>query len=149
MEGNFNKVFDHCLDILRDNEGLTGEKALRNMSYILTLALIEPRLADHSLDLFDPESVVGLGGVPSEEIEIFKRYSVFSNLANLQEDEQDNMITILNYLWNDVFARHPSTKSIFLEGKKFDILRKTTMVKLVQKIGSMGLNRIRQIYQND
>jgi hypothetical protein len=29
---------------LRDNEGLTGDKALRNMSYFLILKLIEPRL---------------------------------------------------------------------------------------------------------
>ena len=30
-------VFKNCLNILRDNEGLTGEKALRNMSYLLIL----------------------------------------------------------------------------------------------------------------
>ena len=56
------KVFDDCLGILRDNEELTGEKALRNMSYILTLAFIGPRLGDLSLDLFDPGIAVYLGG---------------------------------------------------------------------------------------
>ena len=35
-------VFKNCLNILRDNEGLTGDKALRNMSYLLILKLIEP-----------------------------------------------------------------------------------------------------------
>ena len=30
-------VFKNCLNILRDNEGLTGEKALRNMSHLLIL----------------------------------------------------------------------------------------------------------------
>ena len=34
--------FKNCLDILRDNEGLTGEKALRNLSYLLILKLLEP-----------------------------------------------------------------------------------------------------------
>lgn len=139
MEAEFKKVLDNCLDILRDNEGLTGEKALRNMSYILTLALIEPRLGN-SLNLFDPAEI-DLDDIPPNEILIFKRYSVFSNLVNLTEKEQDNLVTLLNSLWNDVLARHPSTKSIFLEGKKFDIQRKTTMVKLVQKIGSLGLNK--------
>ena len=28
-------VFKSCLNIMRDNEGLTGEKALRNLSYLL------------------------------------------------------------------------------------------------------------------
>ena len=35
-------VFKSCLNILRDNEGLTGEKALRNLSYLLILKLLEP-----------------------------------------------------------------------------------------------------------
>ena len=35
-------VFKNCLNILRDNEGLTGEKALRTMSYLLILKLLEP-----------------------------------------------------------------------------------------------------------
>jgi hypothetical protein len=36
--------FKSCLDILRDGEALTGEKALRNLSYLLILKLIEPRI---------------------------------------------------------------------------------------------------------
>ena len=28
-------TFKNCLNIMRDNEGLTGEKALRNLSYLL------------------------------------------------------------------------------------------------------------------
>lgn len=137
-EGEFKKVLDNCLDTLRDNEGLTGEKALRNISYMLTLALIEPRLGD-SLNLFDA-SEIDLYDIPDDEIDIFKRYSVFSNLVSLREGEQDNLIKVLNCLWADILARHPSTKSIFLAGKQFDIQRKTTMVKLVQKIGTLKVN---------
>ena len=33
-------VFKNCLNILRDNEGLTGEKALRNISYLLILKFL-------------------------------------------------------------------------------------------------------------
>ena len=39
-------VFKSCLTILRDNEGLTGEKALRNMSYLLILKLLEPHFGN-------------------------------------------------------------------------------------------------------
>ncbi len=39
-------VFKYCLNILRDNEGLTGEKALRNLSYLLILKLIEPHFGN-------------------------------------------------------------------------------------------------------
>ena len=40
-KSNLINIFKNCLNILRDNEGLTGEKALRNMSYLLILKLIE------------------------------------------------------------------------------------------------------------
>jgi len=39
-------AFKSCLNILRDNEGLTGEKALRNLSYLLILKLIEPHFEE-------------------------------------------------------------------------------------------------------
>ena len=42
--------FKSCLNILRDNEGLTGEKALRNMSYFLILKLLECRF-DVDIDI--------------------------------------------------------------------------------------------------
>ena len=33
-------LFKNCLNIMRDNEGLTGEKAFRNLSHLLILKLI-------------------------------------------------------------------------------------------------------------
>ena len=39
-------IFKGCLNILRDSEGLTGEKALRNMSYFVILKLIEPHIGN-------------------------------------------------------------------------------------------------------
>lgn len=47
---NYNKIlinmFKNCLDLLRDNEGLTGEKALRNMTYLFILKLLEPHFGN-------------------------------------------------------------------------------------------------------
>ena len=34
-------IFKNCLNILRDNEGLIGEKGLRTLSHLLILKLIE------------------------------------------------------------------------------------------------------------
>ena len=36
-------IFKYCLDVLRDNEHLTGDKALRSMAYLLDLRLLEPQ----------------------------------------------------------------------------------------------------------
>jgi type I restriction-modification system DNA methylase subunit/restriction endonuclease S subunit len=136
MEADFKRVLDNCLDILRDNEGVTGEKALRNMSYLLTLALIEPRLGSE-LDLFDPNQV-DLRQLEPYELETYQKYSKFSNLNRLSEAEQHNFITVLNAMWEDILSQHSATKNIFQRGNKFDIERKTTIVKLVQKIDSLN-----------
>ena len=36
-------IFNYCLDVLRDNEHLTGDKALRTLAHILDLRLLEPQ----------------------------------------------------------------------------------------------------------
>ena len=47
-------IFKNCLNILRDNEGLTGEKALRNVSYLLVLKLLEPHFGNEiDIDTFN------------------------------------------------------------------------------------------------
>ena len=104
MEADFKRVLDNCLDILRDNEGVTGEKALRNMSYLLTLALIEPRLGNE-LDLFDPKQV-DLRQLEAYELEAYQKFSKFSNLNGLSETEQNNLITVLNAMWEDILSQH-------------------------------------------
>ena len=55
-KGELMNSLNGCLNILRDNEGLTGEKALRNMSYLLILKLIEPHFGKEKgidIDNFD------------------------------------------------------------------------------------------------
>ena len=40
------KIFDYCLNVLRDNEHLTGDKALRTLAHLLVLRLIEPKIGN-------------------------------------------------------------------------------------------------------
>ena len=41
-KSTLSSVFKSCLNVLRDNEGLTGKKALRTLSHLLILKLLEP-----------------------------------------------------------------------------------------------------------
>jgi hypothetical protein len=43
----FINLLKSCLNILRDNGGLIGINALRNLSYLLVLKLIEPHFGDN------------------------------------------------------------------------------------------------------
>src|SRR3989304_850085 len=81
-------VFKNCLNILRDNEGLTGEKALRNMSYLLILKLLEPHFGDE-INIDDYE--YDFSQYEDEIIENHKKKLLeivrFSNLSNKKEDD--------------------------------------------------------------
>ena len=128
-------IFKNCLDILRDNEGLTGDKALRNMSYFLILKLIEPHLGKEiDIDNFGYD----FSHIKDELVENHKNKLLeivrFSNLAN---EKEDNISANMKYLWEDILSKHPSTEKIFLKDKGFDIQRQSTYKNLINKINTL------------
>jgi type I restriction-modification system DNA methylase subunit len=132
-------VFKNCLDTLRDNEGLTGEKALRNLSYFLILKLLEPHFGrDINIDDYDYD----FSNIENEMIESHRNKLLeivrFSNLSN---EKEDNIIVNMKYLWDDILSNHPITKNIFLKGKGFDIQRKSTFKKLIDKLNSIDISQ--------
>jgi type I restriction-modification system DNA methylase subunit/restriction endonuclease S subunit len=130
-------VFKNCLNMLRDNEGLTGEKALRTLSYLLILKLLEPHL-DGEIDInnydFDFSHIED--DVVDKHKEKLLKIVRFSNLA---KEKEDNIPNLMNYLWKDILSVHPSTKNIFLKDKSFDIQHKSTFKKLIDKLNSLDL----------
>jgi type I restriction-modification system DNA methylase subunit/restriction endonuclease S subunit len=132
-------VFKICLNILRDNEGLTGEKALRTLSYLLILKLLEPHFGGE-INIDDYE--YDFSHIEDEMIEKHKNKLLeivrFSNLSN---EKEDNIPVNMKYLWDDILSNHPTTKNIFLKGKGFDIQHKTTYKRLIDKLNSLDLSQ--------
>ena len=132
-------VFKSCLNILRDNEGLTGEKALRTLSYLLILKLLEPHFGGEiNIDNYEYD----FSHIEDEMIEKHKNKLLeivrFSNLSN---EKEDNIPVNMKYLWDDILSNHPTTKNIFLKGKGFDIQHKSTYKKLIDKLNSLDLSQ--------
>jgi len=130
--------FKSLLNILRDNEGLTGEKALRNMSYLLTLKLIEPQLdGEIDIDNYNYDFSHLEDDCVEHHRNTLLKFARFSNLKNEKEDDIPNR---MKYLWNDILSIHPATKNIFLKGKGFDIQRQSTYKKIIDKLSSIDLS---------
>ena len=132
-------VLKSCLNILRDNEGLTGEKALRTMSYLLILKLLEPHFGGEiNIDDYDYD----FSHIEDEMIEKHKNKLLeivrFSNLSN---EKEDNIPINMKYLWDDILSNNPTTKNIFLKGKGFDIQHKSTYKKIIDKLNSLDLSQ--------
>jgi len=130
-------AFQSCLNILRDGgEGITGEKALKNLSYLLILKIIEPYIGneinidDYEYDFashFD-ESVIELNK---------KRLLAISRFTKLADEKEENIPELLKYLWDIILSVNPSTKNIFLKDKGFDIRYQATYKKLFNKLNSI------------
>ena len=105
-------TFKSCLNILRDNEGLTGEKALRNMTYLLILKLIEPHFGNEiDIDNYDYD----FSYIDSENVEKHKKKLLsIVRFSILSIEPEPNITNVLKYLWDDILSKHPSTKNIFL-----------------------------------
>ena len=140
LKENLKNLFKNCLNIMRDNEGLTGEKALRNLSYLLILKLLESRFGDE-INIDDYEYDFSY----LEDDEMIEKHKNkllkivrFSNLAN---ENEDNIPVNMKYLWDDILSVHPTTKNIFLKGKGFDIQYKSSYKNLINKLNSLDLSK--------
>jgi type I restriction-modification system DNA methylase subunit len=141
LKNNLIREFKSYLNILRDNEGLTGEKALRNMTYLLILKLIEPHIGSQiNLDNydFDFESFFD-----DNVVDVYKaRLKSVIKFSNLARENSDSIPLLLNFLWDIILSVHPSTKYIFLKGKNFDIQKSSTFEKLIEKINILNLSGV-------
>lgn len=137
LKEKLTQLFKNCLNIMRDNEGLTGEKALRNLSYLLILKLLEPRIGEIDIDNYEYD----FSHIEDEMIEKHKKKLLeISRFSNLSNEKEDNLPINIKYLWDDILSNHPTTKKIFLKGKGFDIQHKSTYKKLIDKLNSLDLS---------
>lgn len=134
-------TLDSCLDILR-SDGIMGDKALRNLSYLLTLKLIEPHICnnkfnDHPYDIPEESNVSRI--VDSLWKEDLLSMSKFSLLAqNVATDNGLlNIYENLKDVWFYILSVNPLTKHVFIPGNTFDIKRSATYKILIEKINSL------------
>ena len=132
-------VFKSSLNILRDNEGLTGEKALRTLSYLLILKLLEPHFGGEiNIDTYEYD----FSSYVDEIIEKHKsKLLSMVRFSNLAKENEENIPKIMKCLWDDILSVHPVTKNIFIKGKSFDIQHQSTYKKLIDKLNSLDLSQ--------
>lgn len=134
-KNNLMTMFKSCLNILRV-EGLNGEKALRNLSYFLTLRLIEPHIGrDIDIDSYDYDYSNYEFYHDKEQLDKLKeRMLNLVKFTNLVNNNVNNLTKDMDDLWYYILSQHPKTKPIFLPGKTFDLKEQSTYKKLIDKL---------------
>jgi type I restriction-modification system DNA methylase subunit len=139
-KSNLTTIFKYCLDVLRDNEHLTGDKALRTLAHLLDLRLLEPQFGKTiDIDNFDYD----FSHIEDEYIENHKKKLLtIVRFSKLAEEKEDNIPNNMKYLWDDILSVHPKTKNIFQKGKGFDITNQSTYKKLINKLNTFNFETI-------
>ena len=137
---NLTTIFKYCLDVLRDNEHLTGDKALRTLAHLLDLRLLEPQFGK-TIDI--DEFNYDFSHIDDDMIDNHKKKLLsIVRFSKLAQEKEDNIPTNMKYLWDDILAVHPKTKNIFLKGRGFDITNQSTYKKLITKLSSFDFESI-------
>lgn len=129
---NLSTIFNYCLDVLRNNEHLTGDKALRTLAHLLDLRLLEPQFGNKiDIDSYDYD----FSSYDDDTIEKHKaKLLSVVRFSNLVKEKEENIPKIMKCLWDDILSVHPITKNIFLKGKGFDIQNQSTYKKIIDKL---------------
>lgn len=141
-KNSITNIFKSCLDLLR-SEGLTGETALRNITYMITLKLLEPHFGkDIDIDNYDYNFEEHFD---DDEIEYNKKRLLelvrFTELYKCK-DEEGLLIGRIKNIWDYILSKHPITKNIFVEGKGFDIKNTLIYKELINKFNCVDLSNI-------
>jgi type I restriction-modification system DNA methylase subunit len=129
---NLSTIFNYCLDVLRNNEHLTGDKALRTLAHLLDLRLLEPRFGNEiNIDNYEYDFSSYNDDIIENHKAKLLRLVRFSNLV---KEKEEDLPKIMKCLWDDILSVHPNTKHIFLIGKGFDIQHQSTYKKIIDKL---------------
>jgi type I restriction-modification system DNA methylase subunit len=134
-KGRLKTTFDYCLDVLR-SEHLTGDKALRSLSYLLNLRLLEPRLVEIGIDSYEYDFSSYEDGADRQREGLLR----LSRFSNLMKEKEDNLPVIMKCLWEEILSEHPITKNIFVKGRSFEIQHQSTFKKLIHELGTVDFD---------
>ena len=133
-------VFNYCLDVLRNNEHLTGDKALRTLAHLLDLRLLELQFNNQiNIDTYEYD----FSSYEDHIIDKHKKKLLFlARFSNLAKEKEENIPKIMKCLWDEILSVHPITKNIFLKGRGFDIQHQSTYKKIIDKLYTFDFESI-------
>jgi type I restriction enzyme M protein len=120
-------TFKRILDILR-TEGITGDKALKNMASLLILKMLENKIGKE----IDIDNYVY--PFEDEELELKPKLLELARFTNLAKEPDTNIMTNINALWSYILCEHPSTEKVFQRGNTFDIKHPHTYKKIFKEL---------------
>lgn len=142
----------YCMNVLRDGEHLTGDKALRAFTKFINFALIS-RHFEKTIDFdnFDYESANCFDEKDKdkrdEQIKLRLQLCRFKNMKEYIDTKEKNkevynLHKILDVLWSDILHINPQTKEIFPTPFTVDITHASTIRKIIDRLTSFNFESL-------
>ena len=137
---NITTSLNKCLNILRDNANVLNEDALHIISYFLILALMEPKIGESDMDMYN-ESFYDLEHLDSDDK--IKLFHVLK-FSNLIKENKDDYSFYLKNLWQNILSVHPKTKDIYKENNNFGINsdKDDVLTDILKTLSDINFNNI-------
>jgi type I restriction-modification system DNA methylase subunit len=140
VKSNLSIMIIYCLKVLRDKEHLTGNKALRTLTHLLELRLLEPHFGN-TINIYNYK--YDFSSYKNDIIENHKtKLLSMLRFSNLAKEKEENISKIMRCLWDEILSVHPITKNIFLKGKGFDIQHQSTYKILIDKLYTFDFDAV-------
>lgn len=136
IEGSLQTLFKSCMNIFRDYEAVTGEKALSDFTKLLVLKM----LRNINIDNFNYENC----NSDIDEKTLLFLFKVCNNLKTIEEEKVENFSTIINGIFEHILPNHSKTKSLFFsyDNVKFNIRKSKTFQSLIKNINAVDFDII-------
>jgi type I restriction-modification system DNA methylase subunit len=142
LKNKLKTLFTYCLDVLRDNEHLIGDKALKTIAYLLVLRMLENKFNDKTINI-DNYNEYDFSEYEENVIEERKNKLLhFCRFNNIVKEKEENIPKIMKCVWNEILSVHPKTMNIFLKDRGFEIKNQSTFKKLINKINDFNFEEI-------
>jgi restriction endonuclease S subunit/type I restriction-modification system DNA methylase subunit len=132
---------------LRDNAGITGEKARDDIIALFVFRLLQPRFESGEIDIMDVEkNIYPVNLINKDNI----KYCLMKNLAALQKE---SMMVELGKIWRLVLSNHQTTGMLFRADKFLNIKDDSLLASIVSELVSFNFENcdhdtISEVYQH-
>ena len=132
---NLKALIDQLREILRNEEGITGMDAMRDICRFIMLKYIDHLIVEDpepgKIDLLNPEYY-------EEEAVDYLQFCRFQDFSKLSGSELD---TAIKNVVHFIYKVHPTTKSIF-DDKRLTITKERTLETLIAEINKYNLDTV-------
>lgn len=132
---------------LRDNSGITGEKARDDIIALFVLRLLQSKFESGEINIMNIEQ----NNYPANLINNDNiKYCLMKNLATLQKE---SMMVELGKIWRLVLSRHPTTDMLFRADKFLNIKDDSLLASIVCELVAFNFENcdhdtISEVYQH-